>query len=104
MKYFSLPPPPRQEKKEQEERERQQRLAEGAKESANHVRNLEAASFEKLLKEHSLEIVEVMIQDTTLFGETFARETFTNLNIFCAKINHLFAKIHPVKLRFYSIF
>ena len=52
---------PYQEKKEQEERERQQRLAEGVKESANHVRNLEAANFEKLLKEHDLQILEVWL-------------------------------------------
>ena len=49
----------RQEKKEQEERERQKRLAEGEKESANHVRNLEAAQFDKILKENNLKIREV---------------------------------------------
>eukprot|EP00111_Clytia_hemisphaerica_P007178 TCONS_00020868-protein len=49
----------RREKKEQEERERQKRLVEGEKESANHVRNLEAAQFDKILKENLLKIREV---------------------------------------------
>jgi len=64
----------RREKKEQEERERQKRLVEGEKESANHVHNLEAAQFDKILKENYLTIREVQPDGDCLYNSVIAQK------------------------------
>ena len=48
-----------QEKKEQEEIDRRKRLEEGAKETENHARNIEAQQFAKLVSQNNWKIHEV---------------------------------------------
>lgn len=49
----------RREKKEAEERARQKRIEDDTADSVNHSRNIEAALFEKILKDNSLKMIEV---------------------------------------------